>query len=210
MNNVDWGSPFGLLNPNGHALFLATFSVLVVVTVAILMVRRGTVGRLLGAMRGSETAAAGIGINLTWERILIFALSGAVAGIGGTLLVIQQGVANPQQFNYVFSLAFVVIVVTTGVTTVEGAIQGAFGYVIIQKLLGYAPPQFANLTFVLFAFGALTYAKHPEGILEYQKRRSMQRFEPLFERWFHGAHNGPNPQGEPLMAGGLGEEAVRG
>jgi len=210
LNNVDWGSPFGLLNPNGHALFLATFAVLVVVVLAILMIRRGTVGRLLGAMRGSETAAAGIGINLTWQRILIFALSGAVAGIGGTLLVIQQGVANPQQFNYVFSLAFVVIVVTTGVTTVEGAIQGAFGYVIIQKLLGYAPPQFANLTFVLFAFGALTYAQHPEGILEFQKRRSMQRFEPLFERWFPRPETDPGAAGKPMMAASLGEEAVRG
>jgi len=210
LNNVDWGSPFGLLNPDGHALFLATFAVLVVVVLAILMIRRGTVGRFLGAMRGSDTAAAGIGINLTWQRILIFALSGAVAGIGGTLLVVQQGVANPQQFNYVFSLAFVVIVVTTGVTTVEGAIQGAFGYVIIQKLLGYAPPQFANLTFVLFAFGALTYAKHPEGILEFQKRRSMQRFEPLFERWFPRPEIDPGPAGNPMMAGGLGEEAVHG
>ena len=210
MNNVDWGSPFGLLNPDGHALFLATFVVLVVVVLAILMIRRGTVGRYLGAMRGSDTAAAGIGINLTWQRILIFALSGAVAGIGGTLLVVQQGVANPQQFNYVFSLAFVVIVVTTGVTTVEGAIQGAFGYVIIQKLLGYAPPQFANLTFVLFAFGALTYAKHPEGILEFQKRRSMQRFEPLFERWFPRPEAMPGPAGNPVMAAGLGEEAVGG
>jgi ABC-type branched-subunit amino acid transport system permease subunit len=210
LNNVDWGSPFGLLNPDGHALFLATFAVLVVVVLAILMIRRGTVGRFLGAMRGSDTAAAGIGINLTWQRILIFALSGAVAGIGGTLLVVQQGVANPQQFNYVFSLAFVVIVVTTGVTTVEGAIQGAFGYVIIQKLLGYAPPQFANLTFVLFAFGALTYAKHPEGILEFQKRRSMQRFEPLFERWFPRPQTDPGPAGNPMMAGGLGEEAVHG
>ena len=95
MNNVDWGSPFGLLNPNGHALFLATFSVLVVVTLAILMIRRGTVGRLLGAMRGSETAAAGIGINLTWQRILIFALSGAVAGIGGTLLVSSRALPIP-------------------------------------------------------------------------------------------------------------------
>ncbi len=210
MNNVDWGSPFGLLNPNGHALFLATFAVLVVVVLAILMIRRGTVGRFLGAMRGSDTAAAGIGINLTWQRILIFALSGAVAGIGGTLLVVQQGVANPQQFNYVFSLAFVVIVVTTGVTTVEGAIQGAFGYVIIQKLLGYAPPQFANLTFVLFAFGALTYAQHPEGILEFQKRRSMQRFEPLFERWFPRPATDPGRAGRPMMGGGMGEEAVHG
>jgi len=210
-NNVDWGAPFGLLNPNGHALFLATFIVLVVVVLAILMIRRGTVGRLLGAMRGSETAAAGIGINLTWQRILIFALSGAVAGIGGTLLVVQQGVANPQQFSYVFSLAFVVIVVTTGVTTVEGAIQGAFGYVIIQKLLGYAPARFADLTFVLFAFGALTYAQHPEGVLEFQKRRSMQRFEPYIERWFPRLGANAGAQGsKPVMAGGLGEEAAHG
>jgi hypothetical protein len=33
---------------------------------------------------------------------------------------------------------------------------------------------------VLFAFGALTYASHPEGVLEYQKRRSTARFERLF------------------------------
>jgi hypothetical protein len=33
---------------------------------------------------------------------------------------------------------------------------------------------------VLFAFGALTYAQHPEGVLEYQKRRSTLRFERLF------------------------------
>ena len=33
---------------------------------------------------------------------------------------------------------------------------------------------------MLFAFGALTYAQHPEGVLEYQKRRSTQRFERLF------------------------------
>ncbi len=32
---------------------------------------------------------------------------------------------------------------------------------------------------VFFAFGALTYAAHPEGILEYQKRRWTLRFERL-------------------------------
>ena len=35
---------------------------------------------------------------------------------------------------------------------------------------------------MLFAFGALTYAQHPEGVLEYQKRRSTMRFERLFFR----------------------------
>ena len=61
-------------------------AVLVVCIIRRPAVRKGTTGRYLAAMRGSETAAAGLGINLTWQRVLIFALSGAVAGIGGTLL----------------------------------------------------------------------------------------------------------------------------
>ncbi len=180
--NTSWGAPFNFLNPNGHAFFVLAFVVLVVVTVAILMVRRGTVGAYLGAMRGSETGAAGLGINLTWQRIMIFALAGLVAGLGGTLLALQQGVADPNQFNYQLGLAFVVIVVTTGVTTVEGAIQGAFSFVIIQYILSTYFERLAGLTFVLFAFGAFTYAKHPEGILEFQKRRWTQRFEGLFNK----------------------------
>ncbi len=171
----------GLFNPNGHNLFILEMVVLVICTLGVLLVRNGTTGRYLAAMRGSETAAAGLGINLTWQRILIFALSGAVAGIGGTMLVIQQESVNASQFLYALSLAFVVIVVTTGVSTVEGAIQGGIGFVVIQQLLTYLPPRFGgnSLTIVLFAFGALTYAAHPEGILEYQKRRWTLRFERL-------------------------------
>ena len=38
----------------------------------------------------------------------------------------------------------------------------------------------------------------------------MQRFEPLFERWFPGRDSDPGPQDERVMAGGLGKEAVHG
>ena len=62
--------------------------------IGVLLVRKGTTGRYLAAMRGSETAAAGLGINLTWQRVLIFGISGVVAGIGGTLLSIQQQSVN--------------------------------------------------------------------------------------------------------------------
>jgi len=133
-------------------------------------------------MRGSETAAAGLGINLTWQRITVFALAGAIAGIGGVLVTIQQQVANSAQWNYEFSLIFVVLVVTTGVGTVEGAIQAGIGFVVTEQILTYLPARLGgeSLTIVLFAFGALQYAKHPEGILEFQKRKGTQRFEKLF------------------------------
>jgi len=159
--------------------------VLLAAVVVVNLVKKGTTGRFLAAMRGSETGAAGIGINLTRQRITVFALAGAIAGLGGTVFTIQQQVGNAQQWNYELSVAFVVIVVTTGVRTVEGAIQGGIGFVVTQQLLTYLPGRAggSSLVFVGFAFGALTYAAHPEGILEYQKARSTLRFQKrIFER----------------------------
>ena len=180
----------GILNANGHNLFIMLMVVLVICVAAVTLVGNGTTGRFLAAQRGSETAAAGIGINITWQRIQIFALSGAVAGIGGTMLVIQQQTVNAMQFNYQLGLAFVVIVITTGVSSIEGAIQAGMGYVVVQQVLTYLPARYGGngLTFVLFAAGALTYVAHPEGILEYQKRRWTMRFQGLI---LPGSSSGP-------------------
>jgi len=69
------------------------------------------------------------------------------------------------------------------VTTVEGAVQAGMGFVILQQLLSYLPQRVQGIEFVLFALGATTYAMHPEGIVEYQKRRWMARVERLWDAW---------------------------
>ena len=117
---------------DGHAMFLLSLGVLVVVVLVVLMVRKGTVGRNLAAMRGSETATAGLGVNPSWQRIIVFALSGAIAGIGGLLYSMEQQVVSPTDWNTEFSLVLVVLVVTTSVTTVEGAIQAGIGFFVIR------------------------------------------------------------------------------
>jgi branched-subunit amino acid ABC-type transport system permease component len=174
----------GILNPDGRTFFVVAMVVLAVCVFLVLRVRRGSIGRFLGAMQGSSTAASGIGVNLTWMHVLVFGLSGAVAGIGGTLLSINQQAVNPNTFGWEFSLVFVVVVVTTGVNTPEGAIQAGFGYVVLQQLLTYVPGRLGgnSLLIIFFAFGALTYVAHPEGILEFQKRRWTLRFERLLLR----------------------------
>ncbi|MGH9108572.1 MAG: ABC transporter permease subunit [Acidimicrobiales bacterium] len=192
-----WLGAIDFFDPSGHQFFVLALLVLAACTLAVLQVQRGTVGRYLAAMRGSETGAAGIGIDLSWYRVLVFALSGAVAGVGGTLLAVQQASIAPGQFNYQLSLAFVVIVLTTGVGTVEGAIQAAFGFVVLQELLQYAPQRFSGITFVVFAFGALTYAAHPEGVLEVQKRRWTGRFERVVLR--------QSPPAAVMVGPGLGD-----
>jgi branched-subunit amino acid ABC-type transport system permease component len=207
----------GITNPDGHAFFILAMAVLLACIVVVKLVRKGTTGRFLGAMRGSETAAAGMGINLRWQHIIVFAISGAVAGIGGTLLSIQQQQVNPQLFVYELSLVFVVVVVTTGSSTVEGAVQAGFGYVVLQQLLTYVPARLGgnSLVVVFFAFGALTYAAHPEGILEYQKRRSTLRIQGILFK-SAGVDPGPAPGGAALGAvspngigpGGVGVESA--
>jgi ABC-type branched-subunit amino acid transport system permease subunit len=114
------------------------------------------------------------------------------------LVTIQQQVASPNVWNYNYSLIFIVLVVTTGVGTVEGAIQAGFGFYVVTQLLTYLPGRFGggSLVIVLFAFGALQYARHPEGVLEFQKRRGTARFERLlFNR--HA-----DPVSAPLSASG--------
>ncbi len=190
---------FGVLDPNGHAFFVLAMVVLLVCIAGVKLVHRGTTGRFLGAIRGSETGASGMGINLTWQHVLIFALAGLVAGVGGTLEVLQQQSVSPGLFNYQFSLVIVVLVVTTGARSVEGALQAAFGFVILSKILSLLPARLGgnSLVVVLFAFGALTYAAHPEGILEYQKRRWTLRFERMI---FHTDPLAPGTG--PVVPGG--------
>ena len=130
-----WLGTSEFFNFDGHAMFLLSLGVLVIAVIVVLLVRKGTVGRNLAAMRGSETATAGLGVNPSWQRIMVFALSGAVAGVGGLLHSLEQQVVSPTDWNADFSLVLVVLVVTTSVTTVEGAIQAGIGFFVTEQIL---------------------------------------------------------------------------
>ncbi len=97
-----WLGTSAFFNFDGHAMFLLSLGVLVVAVVVVMLVRKGTVGRNLAAMRGSETATAGLGVNPTWQRIMVFALSGAIAGVGGLLHSMEQQVVSPTDWNAQF------------------------------------------------------------------------------------------------------------
>jgi ABC-type branched-subunit amino acid transport system permease subunit len=171
--------PINLGTESTKAFFVLALVILVLCALAVRRFQRGTLGRFLAAMRTSPLAAASIGIDLNRTKVVVFALSAALAGLGGALYGSLQQSITPVDFNYQFSLIFVVVVATTGVATVEGAIQAGMGFVVIQQLLSYLPGRAGgpSLAVVLFALAALGYAAHPEGVVEYQKRRATQWLE---------------------------------
>lgn len=172
--------PFNLSSDRSYFLFCVV--VLAIVSVIVILVRGGTTGRYLDALRGSEVAARSLGIDPARARILAFALSAGIAGLGGGLLATQVGLAQPEHYSYFFGLFFVVIVVTVGARTVEGAVNAGLSLVLlpeILKLVGLA----GGWEYILFGLGAITYAKNPQGVLEPQKAVALAFVQRVFDRF---------------------------
>ena len=151
--------------------------VVIVVAVTGFFVRRmlkGATGRSLDAWRQSPMASSGLGYSPARIKVAIFALSAALAGLGGGLYGSLLQVVSPADFTYADSLLFVVVVVTVGVRSVAGAIEAGVGFALLTHFAGYLPNRISptSLVAVIFCVGAFTYASHPEGVVEWARRRS--------------------------------------
>ena len=73
------------------------------------------------------------------------------------------------------------IAVTLGTRTVEGAVLAGAALRLFPELLKGLG---LSLTWnaVIFGLGALTFARHPEGVAEYGKRRSLDTLQRLLDR----------------------------
>jgi branched-subunit amino acid ABC-type transport system permease component len=176
-----------------------TLLVFTVAGIAVILIRSGTTGRSLRAIRGSEVAAQSIGISPGRARIVAFALSGFLAGLGGGLLSMQQQNVNyPANFGPVVALFWMVLVVSLGCRTVEGAAQAAAAFALFDAVIlkgsayGWITRDLENdlpswfpfhfpisdqVKFILFGLGTIQFARHPEGMVEAGKRRAHQRTE---------------------------------
>jgi ABC-type branched-subunit amino acid transport system permease subunit len=184
---------------NNNSFLVHCLVVMLIVALVLRLVRNGTTGRTLAALRGSEVAAQSIGINATRARIVAFALSAAIAGLGGGLLATaHQQVAFQANYATDLGLVWIVLVVSLGTRTFEGALQAAAGFIFFPILiLQQAGPWVINniqpwwhigqlplgLEPILFGLGALTYAKHPEGLLEYNTRKSLVKAQARIDRF---------------------------
>jgi branched-chain amino acid transport system permease protein len=168
--------------------------VLVIVSFAVIQIRQGTIGQTLRALRGSEVAAQSIGISPARARLVAFAISAFIAGLGGAMLAIQQENVNySNNFAPFAALFWVVLVVTLGSRTVEGAVNAGAAFTLFDAVilkgtfLGWilrSPDRIPGVfpispkwRFVLFGFAAIQFARHPEGLIEASKQRSAARAE---------------------------------
>jgi ABC-type branched-subunit amino acid transport system ATPase component/ABC-type branched-subunit amino acid transport system permease subunit len=193
--NVSHQRLFGLdINPLGHATryLLVCLLVFVLCAVAAANLRRGRSGRRLLAVRANERAAAATGINAAGAKAQAFAVSGAIAGIGGVLMAFSQTTATFDVFNPFTSIQMVGEAVIGGVGYAPGAIVGALADPSsVGSVLALHWQSFAAWIPIIAGVGLLvTLIANPDGIVAAQMHAFYRRLGRL-----HPASVGARPRG---------------
>ena len=121
------GSPdlFGWKADTGDSFYFLCLVITVLCTLGVINLLRSSTGRAFVAIRDSEISAQSMGINLAYYKTLSFAISAALAGVGGALYAHQIRFLSPDQFNIIQSIDLLLMVVIGGLGFIHGAFLGA-------------------------------------------------------------------------------------
>jgi branched-chain amino acid transport system permease protein len=156
---------------SGRAFTYLGLIVFVLVAVFIVNLRRSTTGMALNAVRWSEPASKTIGISVLQMKVVIAGLGAFVAGIGGALLAVAQGVALPSNYATLVGVVWLAVLVTQGIRSNVAALLAGLTFTLLPGVaLAYLPTWFGNIPPILFGFGAILVAKNPDGLLAMQAR----------------------------------------
>ncbi len=107
------------------ALFAITGLYLAGVLVLSRAILRSKVGRILTAIRDSESRLMSSGYNPLWYKLFVWTLSAVLCGIAGALYVPQVGIINPGEMSPANSIEIAIWVAVGGRGTLLGPVLGA-------------------------------------------------------------------------------------
>jgi urea transport system permease protein len=107
-------------------------------------------GKVLAAIRDDEVRVRFAGYDPSAFKVLVFTLSGCLAGLAGALFVPQVGIVSPSMMSIVPSIEIVIWVAVGGRGTLSGAVLGA---VLVNAAKSFLSESFPD--FWLYLQGAL-------------------------------------------------------
>lgn len=143
-------------------------------------------GRAMIALRENETLAVSVGIGVTKYLVLAATISGAMAGLAGTLYAHYVQIIDPMIFMFLNTVTMVIMVITGGKGSLAGPVVGGLIFGIAPVFLrDYVGPEAQWILYGLLMVVIVFVL--PEGIV------------PAVERWF-GVSGSAAPGGPRLSA----------
>jgi len=107
---------------------------------------RSKYGRAMMAVRDNDISAEVIGIPVFGYKILSFVISSFYAGVTGALFAILMRNIQPENFELVYSIEYLAMVIVGGMGSVLGAILGASFMAFFPELFNYLVSIFSRLS----------------------------------------------------------------
>jgi branched-chain amino acid transport system permease protein len=137
--------------------------VFVALCFVVVWIRRSVLGRRLLAMKDAPAACATLGMDVRALTLSVFAISAALAGIGGALYASALQSASSAQFDFLTGLPILLLMAVAGVNSIGAAL--IVGIVLGTPIVTNVFPQFAQLTATLIGFAAIAVGRNPNGFI---------------------------------------------
>jgi branched-chain amino acid transport system permease protein len=174
---VDALDLFGNKFDDAGSQIVLTAVVFALVSLLVIAIRRGPLGRRLLAMKDSEAACATLGLNLLRTKLVVFAISAGIAGLGGALYSMQLTSITPSNFELVSSLQIFALSVVGGIGAVGGALFGAASLLVFLPLLSQLIPSISRWVVLLPGGAGIALGRNPNGAVH----DFREGFEPLLQ-----------------------------
>jgi len=163
---------------------------------------RSDFGRKIRALKHSEIAAASVGIDVHREKVLVFVISATFAGWGGALFAHLQNFVNPDDFQFVNSIFFLLTIMFGGAGTLIGPLIGAGFLTLVPELLQDAE-RFRLIIFAVLILVTLFFL--PRGVAGTWLPKRSRALAPVQSRiraaeaWTHSARSA-GPADFPILS----------
>lgn len=115
-------------------LFLIAFVLVLVTLFCVQNIVNSKHGRAIVAIKDNEIAARAMGVNITYYKLMLFAIAAFFAGIAGAVFS-NYTTVSPDIFDYNYSIEFLVMVVLGGMGSLFGSLISSIVIVFINVQL---------------------------------------------------------------------------
>jgi branched-chain amino acid transport system permease protein len=154
---------FGLTIEGLKAFFVFGAAAFSVLALAVVVLRRSSFGPRLLAMKDSPAACATLGLNPTSTKLGVFALSAAIAGLGGAVYGGALRAVDAGSLDFFTGLAILMVMVIAGINSIGAALFT--GMFLGTPVLANVFPSLRQLSTVLVGFSGVGLARNPNGFI---------------------------------------------
>jgi branched-chain amino acid transport system permease protein len=158
----------GVPTQSDHAFFMFSCVAFVLCAIGVPAVRRSAFGRMVVAANDSPAACATLGVNISFTKLIAFAVSAGIAGLAGVLFGGSVGSVQSPNFAFLLSLFVLLLARVGGINTATGALLGASTLTMFSVLAlhpGTVSDFIVKLQFPLTALAAISAGRNPNGIM---------------------------------------------